>query len=52
MDVHIGPSGGGRAGYVADVFHSQRQDNETQWQTGEVGQTHVGVAGTDAHMRT
>lgn len=48
MDVHIGPR---RGGYVADVFHSQRRDNETQWQTGEVGPTRVGAAGTDAHMR-
>lgn len=44
---------GGRMGYVADVFHSQPRYNDNQWQaTGEVGQTHVGAAGTDAHMRT
>lgn len=42
---------GGVGGYVADVFHSQRRD-ETQWQTGKVRQTHVGAAGTDAHMHT
>lgn len=44
--------GWGRMGYVADIFHSQRRDDETQWQTGKVGQMHVGAAGTGAHMRT
>lgn len=48
----LGLRGEGGMDYMADVFHSQRRDNETQWQTGEVGQTHVGAAGMDAHMRT